>query len=81
MLVWFLLAIPVSTVVRRANFRLVAWNGRRRRARGVEVLFIIEGIPVVLLGFAVLWMLSDTPDQARWLTDEEKRSGAQAHRQ
>jgi MFS transporter, ACS family, tartrate transporter len=72
MLVWFLLAIPVSTVVGAPISGLLLGMDGVAGLAGWKWLFIIEGMPVVLLGFAVLWMLSDTPDQARWLTDEEK---------
>src|SRR5271165_4523361 len=72
MLVWLLLAIPVSTVVGAPISGLLLGMDGVAGLAGWKWLFIIEGIPVVLLGFAVLWMLSDTPDQARWLTDEEK---------
>ena len=33
---------------------------------------ILEGMPSVLLGIAVLWLLPDRPDTAQWLTQEEK---------
>jgi ACS family tartrate transporter-like MFS transporter len=72
MLVWFLLAIPVSTVIGAPISGLLLGMDGFGGITGWKWLFIIEGLPVVFLGFAVLWMLSDTPEQARWLTDEEK---------
>ena len=36
-------------------------------------LFILEGIPSVLLGIVTLFFLDDKPDQAKWLSAEEKR--------
>jgi D-galactonate transporter len=35
-------------------------------------LFAIEGMPSVLIGIAVLFLLSDKPDQAKWLSSREK---------
>jgi MFS transporter, ACS family, tartrate transporter len=35
-------------------------------------MFILEGLPAVLLAFVVLAYLPDGPKKARWLTDEEK---------
>ncbi len=35
-------------------------------------LFIIEGLPSVLFGCTVPFLLTDRPSQAKWLTDEEK---------
>ncbi len=40
--------------------------------RGWQWLFIIEAMPSVILGLFVLLYLTDTPDQAKWLTAEEK---------
>jgi MFS family permease len=35
-------------------------------------LFLIEAIPALLAGFAVLWLMVDRPGEATWLSDEEK---------
>lgn len=37
-----------------------------------QVLFIIEGIPAVILGVVTWFWLIDHPDQAKWLTEREK---------
>jgi ACS family tartrate transporter-like MFS transporter len=39
---------------------------------GWQWLFIIEGIPAVILGVSVLFLLTESPETARWLTAEEK---------
>ncbi|OTP67675.1 MFS transporter [Caballeronia sordidicola] len=39
---------------------------------GWQWLFLLEGSPCVLLGAAALVFLDDTPQQARWLSDEDK---------
>jgi MFS family permease len=39
---------------------------------GWQWLFILEGIPSVLLGFSVLFFLADGPRDAAWLTAEER---------
>lgn len=36
-------------------------------------LFILEGLPSIILGLVTLAVLDDKPDQARWLTEGEKR--------
>lgn len=41
---------------------------------GWQWLFILEGLPSVLLGVAVLFLLPDSPSRAHWLTDEERRA-------
>jgi MFS transporter, ACS family, tartrate transporter len=39
---------------------------------GWQWLFVVEGLPSVLLGFVVLGVLPDGPSQARWLSPAEK---------
>jgi MFS family permease len=40
---------------------------------GWQWLFLIEGAPSILAGVATLRYLTDRPEQARWLTDDERR--------
>jgi len=40
--------------------------------RGWQWLFLIEGLPAVLLGIAFLVFLPDTPAKAKWLTEDER---------
>ncbi|ABD88264.1 MFS transporter [Rhodopseudomonas palustris] len=40
--------------------------------RGWQWLFILEGIPTVLLGVVCLFVLTDKPAQASWLTAEQR---------
>lgn len=35
-------------------------------------LFLIEGIPSILMGLMLPWLLTDRPSKARWLTSEEQ---------
>jgi ACS family tartrate transporter-like MFS transporter len=39
---------------------------------GWQWLFLIEGIPAVILGIIVFFRLPDNPEKARWLSPEEK---------
>jgi ACS family tartrate transporter-like MFS transporter len=39
---------------------------------GWQWLFLFEGVPTVLLGLSVLFVLKDGPDMADWLTTEER---------
>jgi ACS family tartrate transporter-like MFS transporter len=39
---------------------------------GWQLLFIVEGLPAVLLGIAVPFLLTDRPRQARWLSAAER---------
>jgi ACS family tartrate transporter-like MFS transporter len=40
--------------------------------RGWQWLFLLEGLPTVLLGLAILWLLPDRPATSRWLADDER---------
>jgi MFS family permease len=39
---------------------------------GWQWLFLVEGIPSFLMGFSVLYLLKDKPDDAGWLSSNEK---------
>ena len=40
--------------------------------KGWQWLFVLEAVPAVLLGFVVLGFLTDRPEQAKWLADDER---------
>jgi ACS family tartrate transporter-like MFS transporter len=40
--------------------------------RGWQIMYMAEGIPTVLIGLLTLFVLTDKPDQAKFLTGEEK---------
>jgi ACS family tartrate transporter-like MFS transporter len=41
---------------------------------GWQWMLLLEGLPSVLLGVALLWLLPDRPASARWLSAEEKQT-------
>lgn len=49
--------------------------------KGWQVLFILEAIPAVLFGIALLFWLKDWPEDANWLTAEEKALLKQTYEQ
>ncbi|TWB46434.1 nitrate/nitrite transporter NarK [Rhizobium sp. ERR 922] len=70
---WFLVAIPVSSVIGGPlGGALLGMDGHLGLA-GWQWLFIIEGLPAVLIGLALLKLLADCPQDAAWLTPDEKR--------
>jgi MFS family permease len=70
---WFMLAIPVASILGNLASGLIldSMDGVGGLA-GWQWLFILEGIPSVLLGFSVLFFLADGPRDAAWLTAEER---------
>ncbi len=70
---WFMVAIPVSSVIGGPiSGLLLAMDGVAGLA-GWKWLFLVEGLPVCLLGVAALWVLADRPEDAKWLTEEERQ--------
>ena len=40
--------------------------------RGWQWLFLLEGLPTVMLGIAMFWLLPDSPETSRWLKEDER---------
>jgi D-galactonate transporter len=70
---YFMAAIPVSFLIGAplSTGLLAALNGAWGLA-GWKWLFIIEGIPALILAFVVLGYLTDGPAKAHWLADDER---------
>jgi ACS family tartrate transporter-like MFS transporter len=76
-LAWFLVAIPVSSVLGGPiSGLLLQLNGFAGLA-GWQWMFIVEGVPASIVGFIILARLADRLEDAAWLSTEE-RSAMQA---
>jgi MFS family permease len=70
---WFMVAIPISAVIGGpVSGLLLSMDGAWGLA-GWQWLFIAEGLPAVLVGLSLLWLMFDSPENTAWLTEEEKR--------
>ncbi|WP_443971444.1 MFS transporter [Sphingobium sp. CR28] len=68
----FAIAIPLASFISSPlSGAFLAMDGLLGM-RGWHWLFICEGLPATLLGVACLWVLTDRPSKATWLSDEEK---------
>jgi ACS family tartrate transporter-like MFS transporter len=68
----FYIALPLSsTVMGSLAGWLLGLNGRLRLA-GWQWLFLLEGVPPLLLSWIFLRFLPDTPADAKWLTAPER---------
>ncbi|AHG89742.1 major facilitator superfamily MFS_1 [Gemmatirosa kalamazoonensis] len=68
----FVIAAPLAAAFGNpASAALLALDGRLG-LRGWEWVFLVEGIPSVVLGVVVLVVLTDRPEQARWLDDAQR---------
>lgn len=70
----FMVAIPVSGIIGGpvSGWILDNFNGQMGMA-GWQWLFLIEGLPTVLIGASVMYFLTDRIADARWLTVAEKK--------
>ena len=68
-----MLAIPISGILGNpvSGAIMDGFQGTGGLA-GWQWLFVLEGIPAILLGVSVLWFLPDSPRDARWLTADER---------
>ena len=68
----FFIALPMSGVL--GGFLggfLLSLDGHFGLA-GWQWLFLLEGLPSVLIGISVLWYLTDEPRDAHWLDDRQR---------
>ena len=73
MIAWFMVAIPVSSVIGGPiSGWLLGLDGVGGLA-GWQWMFLLEGLPVVFVGLSLLWLLADRPEDVSWLNDEERR--------
>jgi ACS family tartrate transporter-like MFS transporter len=68
----FLIGIPLATIIAtpmsQAIMHTVSWLGYE----GWRWVFILEGIPSVVFGVITWFYLTDRPEQAKWLPEDEK---------
>lgn len=66
------LALPLGGVIAGPLSTWIMDNIHWGGLAGWRWMFILEGIPAVLLGIVVLYYLTNRPKEARWLTIEER---------
>ncbi len=70
---FFMMAIPLASVFANpVSGVIMQYLNTISGLSGWQWLFLLEGIPSVLLGFAVLVYLTDYPRDAKWLSNEER---------
>lgn len=68
----FAIAVPVSTVIGAPVSGLLLGLDGAMGMKGWQWLFIIEGVPSILLGVVSWFYLTDRPEHADWLSPEQK---------
>ena len=68
----FMAAIPVSLII---GSPVAGWilSHNWFMMEGWRWLFLLEGVPAILLGVVAFFFLTDWPSQARWLTLEQRQ--------
>ncbi len=73
MVALFMAAIPLANILGNPlSGAIMKYLDGTAGLSGWQWLFLLEGLPSVLLGVAVLFVLTDRPEDARWLTPEER---------
>ncbi len=69
---WYHMSLPLASLISGPlSTSIMQMNGVLGLA-GWKWLFIIEGIPAVLIGIALYGLLTERPEDAKWLTAEER---------
>ncbi|HZV60635.1 MAG TPA: MFS transporter, partial [Candidatus Eremiobacteraceae bacterium] len=71
-LAWFILAIPVSSVLGGPMSGMLLQLNGLWGLKGWQWMFLVQGLPACLLGVLLYMWLSDRPKEATWLTSEER---------
>lgn len=68
----FLIGIPLATIIAVPVSQWIMHNITWSGLAGWRWVYILEGIPAVLIGIWTLFYLTDRPEQAKWLPEDEK---------
>ncbi len=68
----FIAANPLSSIIGAPISARILLLDRFLGLKGWQWLFLIEGLPAILLGCVVLFLLPDGPHHAHWLTDGQR---------
>lgn len=71
---WFMVAVPLSTAIGAPLGGLLLKLDGVGGFAGWQWLFIVEAIPTVIVGAMLLLWLTDKPEDATWLTTDQKTS-------
>jgi ACS family tartrate transporter-like MFS transporter len=68
----FMISIPLSGAIGGPlGGALLSFSGKFGLA-GWQWLFLVEGVPSILLGVAIFFLLTDRPEDADWLSTEQR---------
>jgi ACS family tartrate transporter-like MFS transporter len=71
---YFMVAIPIAAAIGSPLSALLMQLDGLAGLRGWQWLFIVEGLPPVILALVILLRLRDRPADAEWLSDGERKA-------
>jgi ACS family 4-hydroxyphenylacetate permease-like MFS transporter len=74
----FMIAMPVTAAIGSALSGFILGLDGVAGLKGWQWLFMLEGLPSALLGLAVFYYLDDRPQQAVWLSADDKATLARS---
>src|SRR5258708_14080703 len=69
---WFLTGLPLATAIGGPLSTALMQLDGVLGLHGWQWMFIGEGIPTMLIGITLMWVLTERPADPKWLTDAEK---------
>jgi ACS family tartrate transporter-like MFS transporter len=70
---YFMVAQPVAIATGIPLSRWILQNVHWHGLASWRWVFILEGLPPIIMGIVTLWYLTDRPENARWLPHDEKQ--------
>jgi MFS transporter, ACS family, tartrate transporter len=68
----FMMASPVAVIIGAPLTTAVLRLDGLMGLHGWQWMFLVEGLPAVILGLVMLGLLTDRPEEARWLPDGDR---------
>src|SRR5207344_2396711 len=68
----FLIGLPIAVAMGAPISTALLGLDGLYGLKGWQIMYIAEGIPTVLIGVLTLFVLTDRPEQATFLTEDEK---------
>ncbi|SAK79873.1 major facilitator transporter [Caballeronia hypogeia] len=69
----FMLGNPISVIIGGPlSTAILHFGNHLGGLAGWKWLFIIEGIPAIIIGVLTLWVLTERPEDAKWLKSDER---------
>lgn len=69
----FMIGLPIATMLGVPLSQLIMKNIHWGGLEGWRWVYILEGIPSIILGLITIFYLTDWPSEAKWLPEDEKQ--------